>query len=195
MTLRRIVIADDEPEVLAVLAELLESAGHKVVGKAATGDEVVELCRLLEPDILFLDVRMPGMDGLDAAKKIMANRPLPIIMCTAYCDNELVESASKAGVYAYIVKPFRRSDLLPTIDVALSRFKESKLLKGEVETLKQKLEDRKYIEQAKGIVMRTRGLLEDEAHRFLQLESQRQSRSLPELAKAIVLAEQALSPK
>ncbi|HUV05051.1 MAG TPA: response regulator [Armatimonadota bacterium] len=195
MTGHRIVIADDEPHVLSALAQLLESAGHIMVGKAGTGEEAISLCQSLRPDVVLLDVHMPGMDGLEAAKRIMSSHPLPVVICTAYCDDDLMNMAANVGVYAYVVKPCRLSDLLPAINVAISRFEESRLLRGEIETLKQALEDRKCIEQAKGIVMRTRQLTEEQAHRFLQQESQRQSRLLRELAEAIVLADRTFSSK
>lgn len=185
----RIIIADDEPQVLSTLAQLLESAGQTIVGKAATGEEAVWLNQTRDADVVLLDLKMPGMDGLEAAQRIMSTRPVPLVICTAYCDDETVDSAANLGVYAYIVKPCRLADLLPTISMAISRFLDVKLLKNEVESLEEALENRKLMEQAKGIVMRTRCVSEEEAHRFLQRESQRQSKPLPDLAKAIILAE------
>ena len=185
----RIIIADDEPQVLSTLAQLLESAGQTIVGKAATGEEAVWLNQTRDADVVLLDLKMPGMDGLEAAQRIMSTRPVPLVICTAYCDDETVDSAANLGVYAYIVKPCRLADLLPTISMAISRFLDVKLLKNEVESLEEALENRKLMEQAKGIVMRTRCVSEEDAHRFLQRESQRQSKPLPDLAKAIILAE------
>ena len=189
MSGHRIIIADDEPQVLSTLAQLLESAGQTVVGKAARGEEAVWLNQTVDADVVVLDLKMPGMDGLEAAQHIMATRPVPVVICTAYYDDSAVDSAANLGVYAYIVKPCRLADLLPTFSMAISRFHDVKLLKNEVESLEDALENRKLMEQAKGIVMRNRRVSEEEAHRFLQRESQRQSKPLPDLAKAIILAE------
>lgn len=185
----RIIIADDEPQVLSTLAQLLESAGQVVVGKASSGEEAVWLNQTQDADVVIMDLKMPGMDGLEAAERIMATRPVPVVICTAHCDDCAVDAAASLGVYAYVVKPCRLADLLPTISVAISRFHDAKLLKNEVESLGEALESRKLVEQAKGIVMRTRRVTEEEAHRFLQRESQRQSKPLSDLAKAIILAE------
>jgi len=192
MVERKVVVVDDEPHVLSTLAQLLESAGHTVVGKAATGEEGVCLNEALKPDVVLLDLQMPGMGGIQAANCMMSSRPVPIVICTAYYDDELVNAAAGVEVYAYVVKPCRLPDLVPAINMAVSRFEDARLLRGEVDALKNALAARKWIEQAKGILMRTRHLAEDEAHKFLQQESQRQSRPLSELAKAIVLAEEAL---
>lgn len=194
MTGHRIVVADDDSHVLATLSQLVELAGHTVVGKASTGEEAIWLNQSLSPDVVILDLQMPGMSGIDAATRMMATHPVAIVVCTAYFDTEVINSAINAGAYAYLVKPCRMADLAPAINVAVSRFEESKLLKGEVNTLKDDLDSRKYIEQAKGIVMKTRQLSEDDAHRFLQAESQRQSKPISELAKAIILAQKAFSP-
>ena len=190
-----VVVAEDDTFVADAVAQLLESAGHTVVGKAKTGEEAMWLNDSLRPDIMLMDIQMPGLDGLEAAKRIMAARPLPILVCTAFWDEKLINAATKIGVHAYIVKPCRLEDLLPAINVAVSRFEETKLLRSEVDILKETIATRKWIEKAKGIVMQTRSLSEDAAHRFLQQESQRQSRSVAELAKAIVLAQEAFSPK
>lgn len=191
----RIIVADDEPHVLSALAQLLQSAGHTVIGKTTNGEEAVCLSQMLDPDIVLLDVQMPGIDGLEAAKRIMSSKPVPIVICTAYYDEDLIGSAIDAGVYAYVVKPCRLADLLPAMNVAISRFRDAKALRGEVDTLKETLSARKLIEQAKGIVMRTRHLSEEEAHRFMQQESQRQSKPLSDLAQAIIIAEKALLSK
>jgi len=189
----RIIIADDEPQVLSTLSQLLESAGQTVVGKASNGEEAVWMNQTLDADVVLLDLKMPGMDGLEAAQRIMSTRPVPVVVCTAYYDDIAVSSAANLGVYAYIVKPCRLADLLPTISMAISRFHDVRLLKNEVELLEEALESRKLLEQAKGIVMRSRQVSEEDAHRFLQRESQRQSKPLPELAKAIILAEKTLA--
>ena len=144
--------------------------------------------------IVLLDIKMPGMSGLEAAKHMMDSRPVAIVMCTAYSDEKLVMAATKVGVYAYIVKPFRLQNLLPAMHVAAWRFEENKLLRGEVDILKEAMIARKLVEKAKGVVMKARCLSEEAAHKFLQHESQRQSKSLTDLAKAIVTAHDALLP-
>lgn len=195
MTGHRIIVADDEPHILSSLVQLLQSAGHTVVGTASNGEEAVCLNETLDADVVIMDVRMPVVDGLEAAERMMQTKPVPVVMCTAYCDQELIDTAGKAGAFAYVVKPCRLSDLLPAIDLAICRFHDAMMLQGKVEALTENLKARKLIEQAKGIVMQARQLGESEAHHFLQQESQRQSKPLAELAEAIVLAEQAFSPR
>ena len=190
-----ILVADDEAKVVDSLSQLLESAGYSVVGAASTGQEAVAMNETLQPSLVLLDMKMPGMDGLEAAKRMMASRPVPIVACTAYFQDDMVDEATEAGVYAYVVKPFRLADLLPALKVAITRFEEVEQAKAEVGDLKQALEARKWVEQAKGVVMRTRNLSEEQAHRFLQQESQRQATKLTDLAKAIVTADKTLSPK
>lgn len=138
---QKVLVVDDEEHILATLSQLLESAGHLVVGRAASGEEAVRLNKSLAPDVVLLDVQMPGMDGLEAARQMMAERAVPIVICSAYYDDELVKSASDVGVYAYVVKPCRLADLLPAIKVAVSRFEDSKNLRGEVDVLREALEN------------------------------------------------------
>ena len=138
----KIVVVDDEEHILLTLSQLLESAGHTVVGKATSGKDAVNLNEALNPDVVLLDMQMPGMDGLEAARQMMSNQPVPIVICSAYYDDELVKAASDVGVYAYVVKPCRLADLLPAINVAVSRFEDSKNLKGEVDILREALENR-----------------------------------------------------
>ena len=195
MTGHTVLLADDDVQVANVVSKLLESAGHTVVGKAANGNDAVWLNQTLCPDVAIVDLQMPVTDGLQASKKMMETRPVPIVICTAFYDDKLINKASNNGVYAYVVKPCRLADILPAINVAISRFEETRLLKSELDSMREALEARKWIEQAKGIVMRTRQLQEADAHRFLQQQSQRQSKPLHEIAKAIVVAEDALSPK
>ena len=140
---RRIVVADDEPDVLATISELLASAGHTVIGKAVAGDQAVRMAQTLEPDVVVLDMRMPGMDGIESARRIMSHRPVPIVMCTAYFDAELVDKAAEAGVHAYVVKPCRLADLLPAVSMAVSRFEEAEGLKNEVKALNEAIAARK----------------------------------------------------
>jgi two-component system, response regulator PdtaR len=190
-----VVVADDEPHVLNTLSQLIEFAGHRVVGKASDGDEAISLNQTMCPDVVVLDLVMPGMTGLDTAKQMMVTRPVAIVACTAHYDDDLVNSASSTGIYGYVVKPCSQAALVSAIQVAVSRFRDSRVLRVEVDALKEALASKKVVEQAKSIVMQTRQLSEDEAHKFLQQESQRQSRSLTELAEAVISAERALFPK
>jgi two-component system, response regulator PdtaR len=187
-----VVVADDEAHVLNTLSQLLESAGYVVVGSAKTGAEAVALNRSLQPDVLLLDLRMPGMDGLEAVKRIMAERPAPIVACSAYHDDKLIAEASGVGVYSYVTKPCRQETLVAALNVAMSRFDEAKRLRDEVCDLKETLEARKWIERAKPIIMQVRGLSEEDAHQFLKTASRKQGKPVAILAEAIVSTECAL---
>jgi len=191
----RVLVADDDEQVLTSLSGLLESAGYCVVGRARSGREACELNSTLNPDIVLLDVKMPDMDGLNAAKTMMETSPVPVVLCTAYCDQELIDGAARAGVFGYITKPFRLQQLVPAMTVARNRYQDAINLKKEIGGLEKTLEDRKWIEKAKGIVMRRRGMDEEQAHSYLQKESQRRSQPLAELAKAIVMAEDMLKTR
>lgn len=186
----RVLIADDENQVLDSLTKLLESAGYAVMGRAQTGREVCRLTSELAPDAVLLDIKMPDMDGLEAAQAIMNATPVPIVLCTGYCDEELIRRAADAGVYAYITKPFRVAEITAAIALAIRRHADARDLKNEVGRLGDALEARKLIEKAKGIVMRTQGIGEDQAHRYLQTESQQRSQPIVELAKAILTADE-----
>lgn len=191
----RVLVADDEEQVLDGLAALLETAGYSVIAKAANGQEVLELNEALSPDVILLDVKMPDMDGIEVTRAIMKAKPVPIILCTAHCDEALMLSAAEAGVYAYLIKPFHLSDLVPAITMAKHRFADLVNQQIEVRKLRETLEARKWIEKAKGIVMKNRNLDEEQAHRYLQMESQRRSQALSDLARAIVTAEEMFSVK
>ncbi len=182
----RIVIADDESIRVMSLRSQLEALGHQVVGEAATGREVVEIARQVKPDLAILDIKMPEMDGIEAAKAITAEQPIPIILLTAYGEEELVERAAEAGVLAYLMKPVSEDDLLPTIALALARFREFQALHQEVESLKEALETRKLVERAKGILMRRLNLSEEKAFRHMQRRSQDKNVKLGEIAWAII---------
>jgi len=191
----RVLIADDEEQVLTGLAEMLESAGYSVIAKARTGREACELTAAVGPDVVLLDLRMPDMDGIEAARTIVQTAPTPIILCTAYCDEGLVVRAAEAGIYAYLLKPFHISDLVPAITVARYRCADAVNLGLQIQKLGQQLEARKWVEKAKGIVMKNRNLDEEQAHRYLQMESQRRSQPLVDLARAVVTAEEMLKVK
>jgi response regulator NasT len=185
----RILIADDESLRVMSLKGQLESLGHKVVAEASNGKEAVHLANELRPDLAILDIKMPEMDGIEAAQKIVAARPIPIILLTAYSERELAERAASANVAAYLMKPVSEQDLLPAIALAVSRFKEFQSLHQEVDDLRDALETRKLIERAKGIMMRRLGLSEEEAFRRLQRRSQNENKRLSEIAQAIITAD------
>ena len=187
----RIVIAEDEAVTRKDLRELLEGLGYLVVGEAPDGRSAVNLARELKPDIVVMDIQMPGMDGIDAAKLLTEERVAPVLLLTAYHDKSKVERAKEAGVIAYLVKPFRESDLEPAIEVALSRFEELQALGAEVERLEEVLETRKLVDRAKGILMDTQGLSESEAFRKIQTMSMDTRRPMQDIAEAIIITHQA----
>ncbi|MCS6801935.1 MAG: response regulator [Chloroflexota bacterium] len=188
----RVLIADDEALRLLSLRQQLEGMGHQVVGEATTGEEAVALARELKPDLLIMDIRMPGMDGIDAAKQITAERPVPIVLVTAYSEKSLAERAADAGIFAYLMKPVSEADLLPAIILATSRFEEFRELRKDIDDLREALEARKLIEQAKGILMNRRNLTEQEAFRRMQIQSQNENRKLVDIARAIIMADKML---
>ncbi|MFQ6057556.1 MAG: ANTAR domain-containing response regulator [Anaerolineae bacterium] len=185
----RVLIADDEGLRVMSLKAQLEALGHVVVGEASNGDEAVELAHRLKPDLAILDIRMPGPDGIEAAAMITAHTPMPIILLTAYSDPELAERAASAGIMAYLIKPVSEQALLPTIILAVSRFKEFQALRREVRELQEALETRKLVERAKGILMERLAISEAEAFRRLQRRSQDENKKLGEIAQAIILAD------
>jgi len=164
---------------------LLVVVGPTAVGKSAVAVELAERHR---PDLAILDIKMPELDGIAAAQQITARRPIPVILLTAYSEPELVERATEAGVFAYLVKPVSEEDLLPTILLARARFEEFRLLQKEVADLREALEARKVIERAKGILMKRLGISEAEAFRRMQVQSQKENKKLVEIARAIVTA-------
>ncbi len=184
----RVVIADDEPIILLDLRQMLEELGISVVGEASDGRQAVELVRQLKPDLAILDIKMPEMDGIEAARILHQERLAPVLILTAYSDRELVQRAKQAGVYGYLVKPFKQADLLPAIEIALSRYQDTLELEHQVEDLKEALETRKIIERAKGILMDTYGLREQEAYRRIQVQSMNTRKSMREIAEAIIIA-------
>lgn len=164
----RIVIAEDEAIIRLDLKEILEEEGYEVVGETGRGDEAVELVRAQRPDLAILDIKMPGVDGLTAAREIAGERLAAVLILTAFSQHDLVEQAREAGALAYLVKPFQRSDLLPAIEMALGRFEEVVALERENADLAQRLEARKTIDRAKGRLMDDHGLTEAASWRFLQ---------------------------
>ena len=196
----RILVADDESLHVMRLRARLEEMGHEVVAEAATGREAVVLAEKTRPDLAILDIKMPdpsagsgqALDGIEVARAINASRPTPVVLLTAYTDDELVDRAVEAGVFAYLVKPVSAKELKPALALALSRFQEMEVLRQEVEDLRQALEARKVIERAKGILMRRLGITEEEAFRRLQKRSQDESRKMVEVAEAIIMADKML---
>jgi response regulator NasT len=182
----RILIAEDETIIRLDLRELLERAGFEVVAEARDGEEAVELARSESPDLALLDVKMPKLDGIDAARRILDERPIPIVMVTAYGEQELVSRAVEAGVFGYLVKPFRESDLLPAIRTARARHEELAALREEAESLAEALAARKAIERAKGLLMEKEGLSEEDAFTRLRRASQLSGRPLRVVAEALI---------
>jgi response regulator NasT len=163
-----------------------------VVAEAPNGEEAVALAEIARPDLAILDIRMPGMDGIEAAERITQSRPIPIILLTAYSDEQLVARAAQTSISAYLMKPVAEDDLLPAISLALARFRQFQALQQEVTDLKDALESRKVVERAKGILMRRLDLSEEEAFRRLQKQSQDTNRRLAEVAQALITADQML---
>ena len=188
----RILIADDESIRLLSLRAQLSALGHRVIAEASTGEEAVALADRWRPDLAILDIKMPLMDGIEAAERITQTRPIPIILLTAYSEAQLVERAAQANISAYLMKPVSEEDLLPVIALALTRFKQFQALRQEVADLREAMEARKLIERAKGILMRRLNLTEDEAFRRLQRQSQEGNRKLAQVAEAIIVADQML---
>jgi two-component system, response regulator PdtaR len=185
----RVLIADDESlRVMSLKGQLL-AIGHKVIAEASSGREAVRLADELRPDLAILDIKMPEMDGIEAAQQITQARPIPIILLTAFSETELAERAANASVAAYLMKPVSEQDLLPAIALAVSRFKEFQSLHREVDDLRDALETRKLVERAKGILMRRLSLSEEEAFRRMQRRSQNENKKLGDIANAIITAD------
>ena len=182
----RVLIAEDETIIRLDLAEMLERAGFDVCAQARDGVEAVELARAEQPDVAVLDVKMPRLDGIEAARRILDERPIPIVMLTAYGHDELVSRAIEAGVFGYLVKPFRESDLVPAIRAARARHEELSALREEAESLADALAARKVIERAKGLLMEKEGLSEADAFARLRKASQVSGRPLKVIAEAVV---------
>jgi two-component system, response regulator PdtaR len=182
----RVLIAEDETIIRLDLAEMLERAGFEVCAQARDGIEALELARSAQPDVAVLDVKMPRLDGIEAARRMLAERPIPIVMLTAYGQDELVSRAVEAGVFGYLVKPFRESDLLPAIQTARARHAELAAVREEAESLADALAARKAIERAKGLLMAKENLTEEEAFTRLRKASQVSGRPLRVVAEAVL---------
>ena len=182
----RVVIAEDEAIIRLDLKELLEEEGYQVVGETGRGDEAIELVREQRPDLVILDIKMPGLDGLSAARHVAGERMAAVLILTAYSQRDLVEQARDAGALAYLVKPFQKSDLIPAIEIALGRFAELAALEQEVSDLHDRLEARKLVDRAKGMLMDDGGLTERAAWRFLQQQAMTNRVKIADIARRVV---------
>jgi len=182
----RVVIAEDEAIIRLDLKETLEEEGYEVVGETGRGDEAVRLVRELRPDIAILDVKMPGVDGLTAAREITADRLCAVLVLTAFSQRELVEQARDAGALAYLVKPFQRSELVPGIELAIGRFRELQALAAENRELAEQLATRKVVDRAKGVLMDRHGLSESEAFSFVQRRAMSDRTTMRVVAEAVL---------
>ncbi len=191
----RIAIADDEARMRDYLWSSLERLGHRVIAAAKTGQELVAECREKHPQLVITDIKMPDLDGIEAAAEICQDEPVPVILVSAFHDADYIARASRNHILAYLIKPIKDTDLEPAIAVAMERFREFETLKREARDSKQALEDRKMIERAKGILMQRSGLSEPDAFRRLQKLASSRSQKLVEIAKMIILAEEACQPE
>ena len=187
----RVLIAEDEALIRMDLREMLEEEGHEVVGEARDGAEAITLARAARPDIVFMDVKMPNVDGIEAARAITAEAIAPVVMVTAFPQASLVWEAARAGAMGYVVKPFSRNDIVPAMQVAVSRYAEMNVLAQQVDDLKERLEARKLLDRAKGLLM-SGGLTEPEAFQRLQKLAMDRRKSLREVAEAVITAHEAL---
>ncbi|WP_028821539.1 ANTAR domain-containing response regulator [Propionimicrobium lymphophilum] len=189
VTRPRVLVAEDEALIRLDLVELLEEQGYEVVGQAADGEKAVEMARELRPDLVVMDVKMPKMDGITAAENITDERIAPVVMLTAFSQRELIQKAKTAGAMAYVVKPFDASDVVPAIEIAMARFQEMQALDDEVASLEERLESRKIIDQAKGILQEALGMTEPEAFRFIQKTAMDLRKSMREVASGVIAHE------
>ncbi len=182
----RIVIAEDEAIIRLDLKESLEEEGYVVVGETGRGDEAVDLVRQLRPDVVILDIKMPGMDGIEAARIINADRLAAVLLLTAFSQRDLIQQASAAGALAYLVKPFQRSELVPAIELALGRFNELRAVEDEAAALQERLETRKVVDRAKGKLMDEQGMSENDAYRHIQQKAMAERASMRDVAESVL---------
>ena len=181
-----VVIAEDEAIIRLDLRETLENAGYEVVADTGRGDEAVKLVSQYKPEVVILDVKMPGMDGIQAAREIAATEDTAVVILTAFSQRELIDEAVEAGALAYLVKPYQQSDLVPAIEIARRRHQEMRELSDQAKTLEERLKARKVIEKAKGLLIETASLTEDEAFRFIQTTAMSERKTMLELAEKII---------
>ena len=189
---RRVVVAEDESLIRLDIVEILRDNGFDVVGEAGDGETAVQLATELRPDLVVMDVKMPQLDGISAAEKLAKNHIAPVVLLTAFSQKELVERASEAGALAYVVKPFTPNDLLPAIEIALSRYQQIVTLENEVADMVERFETRKLVDRAKGLLNEKMGLSEPEAFRWIQKASMDRRLTMHDVSKAII---EQLSPK
>lgn len=186
----KILVADDEALLVEELVVLLQDAGHQVIGTAASGTELVRKNRELKPSLIITDIKMPEMDGLEACRLICEERPVPIVIVSAYHDEDFIQRAQEQCVMSYLIKPIEKHNLATAIQLAIRRFQEFETLRTENDDLKKTLEDRKIIEKAKGILMKRAVLDEEAAFRKLQKQARDQSKSMVTLAQSVIDASQ-----
>jgi response regulator NasT len=191
---KRVLIAEDEALIRLDLREMLREEGFDVVGEAADGEQAVVLANELEPDLVICDIKMPKMDGITAAAQIVGTRVAPVVMLTAFSQRDLIERARDAGAMAYLVKPFEKRDLLPAIEMAMSRFAEIKALESEVTGLRERLEARKLIERAKGALMTKHSMTEPEAFRWIQRAAMDNRTSMRAVAELVLDGDTPMQP-
>jgi len=182
----RVVIAEDEAIIRLDLKETLEEEGYEVVGETGRGDEAVQLVKDLAPDLAILDIKMPGMDGLSAAREISAERKSAVLILTAFSQRDLIEQARDAGALAYLVKPFQKSELIPAVEVALGRFREMQALADQNTTLEEQLETRKVVDRAKGILMDEHGMSESDAFSWIQKRAMQERATMRSVAEQVI---------
>jgi AmiR/NasT family two-component response regulator len=188
-----VVIAEDEALIRLDLKEMLEEEGYTVAGEVGDGASAVDLAQRLRPDLVIMDVKMPGLDGISAAEQISAERLAPVVILTAFSQRDLVKRASDAGAMAYLIKPFTRADLVPVIEIAVSRFQEITALDTEVAGLRDRLEVRKLLDRAKGLLQADRGITEAEAFRWIQKSSMDRRMTMRAVAEEVLVAAQKAS--
>jgi AmiR/NasT family two-component response regulator len=183
----RVVIAEDEAIIRLDLREILEEEGYEVVGETGRGDQAVELCRALQPDVAVLDIKMPGLTGIEVARELSSDRTCAVVMLTAFSQRDVIADATEAGALAYLVKPFQKNDLVPAIELAIARHREVVELAQEVQSLEEELETRKVVDRAKGVLMDRHGMTEGEAFAWIQ------RRAMSERTRKRVVAERIVS--
>jgi response regulator NasT len=184
----RAIIAEDEQLTRTIIRARLEKLGHSVVAEAADGVQAIEATRLHKPDVVIMDIKMPVMDGIEAARTILADVPCAILFLSSYNEQELLQQASTTGALAYLMKPFRKEDLAPALEMAIARFRQIQHQKREIDELKDTIETRKLIERAKGILMDRHGMSEDEAFKRIHFQARNQNKKMREIAQSIVTA-------
>ncbi|MEC8947754.1 MAG: response regulator [Actinomycetota bacterium] len=182
----RVVLAEDEAIIRLDLKETLVDEGYEVVGDTGRGDHAVELVAELEPDVVILDIKMPGLDGIEAASRIAESHDAAVVILTAFSQRDLIDRAVEAGALAYLVKPFQRSELVPAVEVARARHREMRALTDQAQTLSDRLEARKIIDRAKGVLIAEAGLGEEDAFRFLQTSAMSGRRTMADVARAVI---------